>query len=153
MSLPFPTAVDHDSQGRVLLVEDDPDAALFFAHVLARRGGFDVTPTADPATALDLVARGPWDLVVTDYDLPGMTGLALLAAIRVTDPALPVLLVTAREPLPVPTRMLSPDALLAKPVHSAELVATAAALIARLPGGHQELLRHRMETGPREIRS
>jgi DNA-binding response OmpR family regulator len=115
----------------VLLVEDDPDAALFFTHVLTRHGGFDVTRTADPAVALDLVIRGPWDLVVTDYDLPGRTGLDLLAAIRVADPALPVLLVTAREPLPVPTRILSPDALLAKPVPGGQLVATAAALIAR----------------------
>jgi DNA-binding response OmpR family regulator len=131
VSTPFPTAIDRHSQGRVLLVEDDPDAALFFTHVLARRGGFDVTSTADPAAALDLVTRGPWDLVVTDYDLPGMTGLALLAAIRVADPVLPVLLVTASEQVRVPMRMLSPDALLAKPVHSAELVATAAALIAR----------------------
>jgi CheY-like chemotaxis protein len=131
VSLPFPTAVNRDSPGRVLLVEDDPDAALFFTHVLVRRGGFDVTRTADPAAALDLVTTRPWDLVVADYDLPGMTGLTLLAAIRVADPALPVLLVTAREPLPVPTRILRPDALLAKPVPSAQLVATAAALIAR----------------------
>lgn len=131
MSLPFPTAADRASQGRVLLVEDDPDAALFLTHVLARRAGFDVTSIADPATALGLVTHGPWDLVITDYDLPGMTGLDLLAAIRVAEPALPVLMVTAREPVPAPTRILRPDALLLKPVPSAQLVATAAALIAR----------------------
>jgi CheY-like chemotaxis protein len=130
VSLPIPTA-DPVSQGRVLLVEDDPDAALFLTHVLARRGGFDVTSVADPATALGLVTRDSWDLVITDYDLPGMTGVDLLAAIRVAEPALPVLVVTAREPLPAPARMLRPDALLTKPVPSAQLVATAAGLIAR----------------------
>jgi CheY-like chemotaxis protein len=116
---------------RVLLVEDDSDAALYFTHVLTRRGGFDVTQTADPAEALDLAIRQPWDLIVTDYDLPGMTGLDLLAALRVADPSLPVVLVTARDPLPVPPEVLSPDALLPKPVSAARLVAAAAALVAR----------------------
>jgi DNA-binding response OmpR family regulator len=117
----------------VLLVEDDLDGALFLTHALVRHGGFDVTCTADPAAAHNLVTHGLWDLVITDYDLPAMTGLDLLAAIRVADPALPVLLVTAREPLPVPvsTQILGPDALLVKPVPVAQLVGTAAALIAR----------------------
>ncbi len=37
------------SQGRILVVEDDPDAALFLVHVLTKRGRFHVTYTPDPA--------------------------------------------------------------------------------------------------------
>lgn len=120
-----PSCLPHVPQGRVLLVEDDPDAALFFTHVLTRRGGFDITHVADPALALDLALLERWDLVVADYDLPGMTGLDLLAALRAAAPALPVVLVTAQDP-----RLLPPylPALL-KPVRPAHLVTTAATLI------------------------
>jgi CheY-like chemotaxis protein len=119
------------SQGRVLLVEDDPDAALFFTRVLTRRGGFDVTHQPDPHAALDLARRERWDLVVTDYELPGMTGLDLLAGIRECAPALPVVLVTACGECTLPPPPPAPDALLSKPVPPVHLITTAAALTAR----------------------
>jgi DNA-binding response OmpR family regulator len=122
---------------RVLLVDDDPDAALFFTHVLSRQGGFDVTHRLDPHAALDLARRERWDLVITDLDLPGMTGLDLLAALRSADRAFPVLLVTARYPLLLPPSMAAPDAMLAKPVPAARLLATAEALAGRYQVGQR----------------
>jgi two-component system response regulator HydG len=74
------------SRGRILVVEDDPEAALFAVHVLANRGQFDVTHTADPAVALRLAAEQDWDLVLTDMEMPGMTGLELLEALRQVAP-------------------------------------------------------------------
>jgi CheY-like chemotaxis protein len=119
---------------RILLVEDDPDAALFATHILTRRGGFDVTHTPDPAVALTLAAAQPFDLVLTDLDLPAMTGLELLAALRQTVPGLPVVLVTA-DPRHVWQQYVDdhcrPDAILAKPVLADELLATLSALISR----------------------
>ena len=82
-------------RGRVLIVEDDPEAALFATLVLRERGRFEVTHTADPAAALVLAASGHWDLVLTDMDLPVMSGTELLAAVRELRPGVPVLLVTA----------------------------------------------------------
>ena len=58
------------SRARILLVEDDPEAALFAFHVLTKRAQFDVTHTADPAVALELAAAGHWDLVLTDFQCP-----------------------------------------------------------------------------------
>jgi CheY-like chemotaxis protein len=116
---------------RILVVEDDPDAATFFRHVLVGRCGYDVTHTADPAQALSLATREPWDLLLTDLHLPGMTGLELLAAVRPARPELPVVMVTAHDPelLRLPREI--PDALLHKPVPPAQLVTTIAALITR----------------------
>jgi CheY-like chemotaxis protein len=50
------------TRARVLVVEDDPEAALFLVHVLANRCRFEVVHTADPATALQLAATstGTW---------------------------------------------------------------------------------------------
>jgi len=121
----------HAVQRRVLLVEDDPEAALFAAHVLTGQAGFEVTHTPDPAAALALAATEPWDLVLTDWDLPVMSGLQLLAALRKLAPRLPVVILTACLPDAGRTAALRagrPDAILVKPVPAERLLATVAAL-------------------------
>ena len=57
-------------RGRVLLVEDDFEAASFAIQVLAVRNGFEVVHTADPAVALRLAGSESWDLVLTDVEMP-----------------------------------------------------------------------------------
>jgi DNA-binding response OmpR family regulator len=84
------------SQARILVVENDPDAALFAAHVLTTRGRFDVTCTADLVHALHLAATGIWDLVLTELDLPHVSGLDLLRALRELAPGVPIVVLTAR---------------------------------------------------------
>ncbi len=117
--------------GRILLVEDDPEAALFAVHVLARRGRFDVTHTSDPAVALRLAATEHWDLVLTDMDLPGMTGLELIVLLRQMAPGLPVAVVTAHATAAMTSaeRLGQAAACLEKPLRIDQLIATATALI------------------------
>jgi len=117
-------------QVRILVVEDDPDAAMFFRHVLSGRGGYDVTHTADPAQHLAMAERAPWDLLLADLHLPGVTGLELLAAVRLARPALPLVLVTAHDPALLHLPCGYPDAFLHKPVAAAHLLATVSTLTA-----------------------
>jgi CheY-like chemotaxis protein len=120
------------TRARVLVVEDDPEAALFLVHVLANRCRFEVIHTADPGTALRLAAGEHWDLVVTDLDMPGMTGLELLGALRQLAPALPVAVVSAHVLDGAPAGLLGPaDRYLEKPLRVDQLIATATALIGR----------------------
>ena len=129
------------ARGRVLIVEDDPEAALFATVVLGERGGFEVARTADPAAALVLAASGPLDLVLTDMDLPVMSGLELLAALRERVPRVPVLLLTASPASAFPAAAGSPgrpgapagcrpDGVLVKPVRAERLLSTAIRLAA-----------------------
>jgi len=83
------------TRGRILVVEDDSDAAYYAVHVLTTVGHFDVVHTFDPVVALHRATTEPWNLVLIDVDLPGMTGLELLAALRQAAPALPVAVITA----------------------------------------------------------
>ena len=55
---------------------------MFCTYVLQKRGGFDVTHIADPTVALTLAVTRPWDLVIADLDLPIMSGLEFVAALR-----------------------------------------------------------------------
>ena len=84
-----------ESPGRILVVEDDPEAAAYVLHVLRQRGGFEVTHIAAPAAALDRARAERWDLVLTDVEMPGMSGLELLQALRRASPDLPVAVLTA----------------------------------------------------------
>jgi DNA-binding response OmpR family regulator len=122
------------SQARILLVEDDPEAALFAITVLAKRGPFEVTHVTDPAVALRLAAAGGWDLVLTDVEMPGMTGLELLDALRRIAPALPVVVITSHVNLRTAALLRHADEFLTKPVRIDQLLATATALIGRAAG-------------------
>jgi LmbE family N-acetylglucosaminyl deacetylase/CheY-like chemotaxis protein len=79
---------------RVLVVDDDADA-LLLRLILGSRPGYEVVFCRTPAQALAVAARRRFDVLVTDLHMPGMDGLELAAALRETDPTLPVLLVTA----------------------------------------------------------
>jgi LmbE family N-acetylglucosaminyl deacetylase/CheY-like chemotaxis protein len=138
---------DDGLPGRILLVEDDPVAAYFALHVLGKRGGFDVTHTPDPAVALRHVSSADWDLVLTDAELPGMTGLEFLAALRRLSPDLPVAVITAHESADIAIRELrkQSDEFLQKPVRPDRLLAAAASLVAngrkaRLVPGQESVL-------------
>jgi CheY-like chemotaxis protein len=111
------------------VVEDDPEAAEYFTHVLTKHGHFHVTHTPDPAVALTLAASQHWDLVLTDLDLPFMSGLELLAALRRMTPNLPVVLVTGHALDTPPSSPSAPNKILRKPIPSIDLLAAITPLI------------------------
>src|SRR5438093_13046024 len=79
---------------RVLVVDDEPDMVENCARILGRAGYQCLTET-DPRRALALVESERPDLLLTDLKMPGMDGMELLRRARETDPALPVILITA----------------------------------------------------------
>ncbi len=79
---------------RILLVEDDRALREALADTLAL-GGYDYLEAADGEAALALLQRESVAMVVSDVNMPGMDGHALLRALRERHPQLPVLLMTA----------------------------------------------------------
>jgi DNA-binding NtrC family response regulator len=121
------------SPGRVLLVEDDPEAASFVIQVLAVRNGYDVVHTADPVAGLAMAGSESWDLVLTDVEMPGMTGIELLESLRKTDPHLPVAVVTAHATVDTAVSALRhrADDFREKPLAPDQLVAMVSGLVAK----------------------
>ena len=76
----------------VLLVDDDPGVLFTLTEVLRERG-LSVASARSGAQALPLVDDA--SVVVTDLQMPGMSGLEVIAAIAAKDPSLPVILLTA----------------------------------------------------------
>ncbi len=79
---------------RVLLVEDDQSLREALADTLML-GGYDYVQAADAETALALLRQESVSMVISDVNMPGMDGHALLRNLRSQYPHLPVLLMTA----------------------------------------------------------
>jgi two-component system, OmpR family, response regulator ResD len=79
---------------RVLVVDDDDTVADVVVSYL-ERAGHETQRLADGDAALAAVAHSPPDLVVLDLMLPGVGGLEICRQIRLTDPHLPLIMLTA----------------------------------------------------------
>jgi len=86
-----------DTNMKVLIVDDFSTMRRIIKNLM-RDLGFNNTSEADDGnTALPMLKSGGYDFLITDWNMPGMTGIDLLRAVR-NDPEmanLPVLLVTA----------------------------------------------------------
>jgi DNA-binding NtrC family response regulator len=78
----------------LLIVEDEAKLRRLLELQLAEEG-FHARTAADAETGLQLLNKEPFDLVVTDFKLPGMTGLEFLHAVKRIDAAMPVVIMTA----------------------------------------------------------
>lgn len=79
---------------RILLVDDQPENVVSLANAI-RRGGHTITTVSDPFEALKLYQENPFDTVISDVRMPGMTGIDLLRSIRESDPSARVILITS----------------------------------------------------------
>mgnify|MGYP002651089579 CR=1 FL=1 len=82
---------------KILIVDDFSTMRRIVKNLLADLGFNNTAEADDGATAMPLLKQGGFELVVTDWNMPGVTGIELLRAIR-SDPdtaKLPVLMVTA----------------------------------------------------------
>jgi two-component system alkaline phosphatase synthesis response regulator PhoP len=82
---------------KVLVVDDE----IHIVHVVAiklRNNGYEVLTAANGAEAFEQACRERPDILVTDYQMPVMSGLELVAKIRQNDATkdIPVILLTAR---------------------------------------------------------
>lgn len=80
-----------------LLVEDSEDDARLVLHRL-RMGGFDVSAERvdSPEATSAALDRQPWDIVISDFRMPGFSGLDALALVRARDRDLPFILLSGQ---------------------------------------------------------
>lgn len=79
---------------RQVLVVDDEPGSLYILDTFLQGIGFKVTLATDGAEALQSFTNGRFDMVVTDFQMPVMDGLTLIARIRALLPAIPVILIS-----------------------------------------------------------
>lgn len=104
---------------RILLVEDDLDVRPLLEYVLGTEGGYAVTAVESVANAAMLLAAQPFDLVVTDVNLPDGNGLRI--ADQAKAKAVKVLVLTAHGLSLAPGELATYDYLL-KPLRVREFL-------------------------------
>ena len=107
---------------RILLVEDDETIVSVLRDMLTANG-HAVTVAGNALPALAETARSPFDAVICDLDLPGMSGLELVRIWRDQGMHTPVLALTARTQSDAEKLCLQAgmDAFLRKPVSGRQL--------------------------------
>ncbi|HEU4807657.1 MAG TPA: response regulator [Homoserinimonas sp.] len=109
---------------RVIVVEDDPDVAFYIKTVLTKNGCI-VQTFVDPAFAQQAMRLYEPDVVITDIEMPGISGLELISLVRQVRPGTPVVVMTAHASADYAIEALrnNADEFLTKPIASAELIA------------------------------
>jgi two-component system, cell cycle response regulator CpdR len=84
--------------GRPILVVDDDEAVRGFVASALRSGGYEVHAADSGRSAIQIVfgESAPFALLLTDVDMPGMSGIELAARLSAERPGLRVLLMTGR---------------------------------------------------------
>ena len=84
---------------KILTVDDDPDILKLLGMRL-KAAGYQVVEAKSGEEALTQIAVSRPALVISDLRMPGMDGMGLFEAIQQTDPALPVIMLTAHGSIP-----------------------------------------------------
>lgn len=107
---------------RILLIEDELATRFGFVRYFAKEG-YDVAEAEDLAEAARLFSAERFDAVILDINLPDGNGIDFINAIRESDQAIPIIVITgtADIPLAVEAMQRGADNFLTKPVDNAGL--------------------------------
>ena len=111
---------------RILVVDDEEALRRLHARALSR-AGYDVETAADGNEAMRALRETSFDIILTDIDMPGMSGIHLLERVREHDRDVPVLLLTGAPSVDTAAAAMEHGALryLLKPVDLSTLVKVA----------------------------
>lgn len=121
----------------ILVVDDQPEVASAIGRELTA-AGFEVAETTDPEAALETILedRDGWGCLITDYDMPGLSGGDIVVRLAQDAPEVPVIVVSALAKRIADPRLAAAKAVLSKPVNTSKLIKT---INAALNAGEMEL--------------
>jgi len=110
---------------QVLYLEDAFDQAMLVKAFFGTLPGFVVTHVQDGDQALKLIDERPWDLLVTDLNLPGTDGFQVIRAMRKVSDSVPILVTTGYTQAEYEEQALRSGAnqVMIKPLNAKEFVA------------------------------
>lgn len=120
---------------RVLIVDDDQQFNALLAEIF-RGVGYQVTTAASAESGLEVLAREPVDLVITDQRMPGMSGVAFIERIRADFGGKAVIMVSGFLESETLDRLksLEVNAVFSKPMNIPDLLSAAGRAVEPAPG-------------------
>jgi two-component system alkaline phosphatase synthesis response regulator PhoP len=125
---------------RILVVDDEPLLRKLNAEIFTDVG-YAVDVAEDGANAWDALQLHDYHLLVTDNQMPKMSGVELVVKVRQAGKKLPVVMVTGTLPEIefIQQKWIKPFAMLLKPYSMAELLGVAKAILTPGPGGDESM--------------
>ncbi|HEY6259082.1 MAG TPA: response regulator [Xanthobacteraceae bacterium] len=123
---------------RVLVVDDSATMRTIVRKILGNcRFPLDVSEAAEGVDALKQIGAGKFDLILLDYNMPGLDGLEMLAEIKRQHPRLGVVMITSApdDTLAARAREAGAAGFLKKPFYPADIDALLYVLYGLRPGG------------------
>lgn len=119
---------------RILVVDDVPGVRHTLESVL-RGAGCSVSCAEDGERGWEALCGGNFDLLITDHDMPRLTGLDLLRRLRAAQSSLPVILISGKMPWDAIDLLdlLRPGMAMEKPFSFTELLAFVRNLVSQTP--------------------
>ena len=117
----------------ILLVDDDPEILHLLRLIIKNLAtGYTIRTSTQGDMALEQAMQQPTPLIITDYNLPGMNGLQLTAALKARAPATRVVLISANITPDMERRARERDVdyLVRKPFHVDPLIQIVLAALA-----------------------
>ena len=103
--------------GHILLVDDNRHGLVARKTLLEEQGHL-ITTATNGEEALEAFSKAPFDLIVTDFRMPKMSGLELIVKIRKTHPEVPIILVSGLiEALGLDEKSTGADVVIQKDTH------------------------------------
>jgi CheY-like chemotaxis protein len=129
-----------ERKAQVLLVEDNLSDATLIRTILEKEGDIRVTLAQDGIRGCQLVESHRWDLVVTDFNLPGRDGIEVILASKAHQPDTPVISTSAYSASVYRDGALRGGAndVLTKPINPEELMGMARGLLKLKAGSETE---------------
>jgi len=90
-----PSEAPAEAASQRILVVDDEEIVLVALRETLRREGYDVVTALSPVPALELLKTGPFAVIISDHQMPGMTGLDFLLQVKQLQPEATRILITA----------------------------------------------------------
>lgn len=89
------------ADGITILCVDDEDIPRMLRRLILQKQGYNVLVASSGAEALEVLAGGGIDLVLSDQMMPGMTGTDLIKSVKASNPSMPAILVSGVNEIPV----------------------------------------------------
>lgn len=132
----------------ILVVDDDSALRGMIVDALKQTGDFGIQEAGDGAEALKALKSNLYDLVISDVQMPNMTGMELLSKIREINPNIYVIMITAFPSIGLSVSAMQTGAVdfLSKPFNIDELIYKVQIYLREKTILSEEKLRHRAES-------
>jgi CheY-like chemotaxis protein len=79
--------------GKILIIDDNNDLRMLVSKMLSMLG-YEVSSADSGENGLGLFGKGKFDVVLSDYEMPGMDGVAFACSVKKNSPCTPVVIMT-----------------------------------------------------------